>query len=175
MKRLIRHIEVRRSGLERHHGILVVGGVAYRCALGRSGIVAGKREGDGGTPRARLALRTMLVRPGRLAPIRTALSWRRSTAGEIWCDDVGDRRYNRLIRNHDGPSDERLWREDRLYDVIVPLGWNDGPIRRGRGSAIFWHVARPGFGPTAGCVAIEPDAFRKILPRLSPHARMRIW
>ena len=30
-----------------------------------------------------------------------------------------------------------------------------GPIRAGRGSAIFLHLAGPGFAPTAGCVAVE--------------------
>ena len=59
-------------------------------------------------------------------------------------------------------------RADRLYDVVVPLGWNDGPTVRGRGSAIFWHVARENGAPTAGCVAVAPEVFRKVLPRLAP-------
>ena len=53
---------------------------------------------------------------------------------------------------------EALWRPDGLYDVIGVLGWNDAPVERGRGSAIFLHVARPDYGPTEGCVALAlPD------------------
>jgi L,D-peptidoglycan transpeptidase YkuD (ErfK/YbiS/YcfS/YnhG family) len=92
-----------------------------------------------------------------------------------WCDDKADRRYNRLIRRPEGEAEERLWRRDRLYDIIVPLGWNDGPVVKGRGSAIFWHLCRPGHAPTAGCVAVEPEVFRKVLPRLARHAVMRVW
>ena len=65
-------------------------------------------------------------------------------------------------------------RADPLYDIIVELGWNDRPVQRGHGSAIFWHCARPGFTPTAGCVAIRREDFRKILPRLARNAVMTI-
>ena len=41
-----------------------------------------------------------------------------------------DRRYNRRIRRPPGAAEERLWRQDELYDVIVPLGWNDGPVKK---------------------------------------------
>ena len=53
-----------------------------------------------------------------------------------------------------GASAERLWRKDGIYDLIVPLGYNDDPVVPGAGSAIFLHVARPDFAPTAGCVAL---------------------
>jgi L,D-peptidoglycan transpeptidase YkuD (ErfK/YbiS/YcfS/YnhG family) len=45
-------------------------------------------------------------------------------------------------------------------------------VIRGRGSAIFWHLARPGFTPTAGCVAVEGHVFAKVLPRLARHCRI---
>ena len=51
-----------------------------------------------------------------------------------------------------------MWREDSLYDIVGVLGWNDAPVERGRGSAIFLHLARPDYAPTEGCVALaEPD------------------
>ena len=42
-------------------------------------------------------------------------------------------------------SHERMLRADDLYDACIVLDWNIGPRRRGRGSAIFFHLARPGF------------------------------
>ena len=68
------------------------------------------------------------------------------------------RDYNRLVRLPHEARCEELWRQDGLYDVVGVLGWNDAPVERGRGSAIFLHVARPDYGPTEGCVALAlPD------------------
>jgi L,D-peptidoglycan transpeptidase YkuD (ErfK/YbiS/YcfS/YnhG family) len=171
-KRKLSIIRVRRSPTDHTRGILTAGGVAYSCVLGRNGIVAGKREGDGATPRGRLALRGVLRRADRGPRLPTLLPTRVTRRDDVWCDDAGDRRYNRLFRLPSGDVEERLWRGDRLYDVVVPLGWNDGPVVRGRGSAIFWHVCREARTPTAGCVAVEPGVFRKLLPRLSARAEM---
>lgn len=162
------------SVTDRRRGFLIAGNAIFPCALGRSGVVVAKREGDGGTPQARLPLRSVLYRAGRLPRPRTLLPVRAITARDAWCDDTADRRYNRLIDRPPGQAEERLQREDHLYDVIVELGWNDAPVRRGRGSAIFWHLARPGFTPTAGCVAVEGHVFAKVLPRLARHCTMRI-
>src|SRR6185312_8513924 len=71
-----------------------------------------------------------------------------------WCDDPADTVYNRPVHLPYRARAERLWREDGIYDLIVPLGYNDAPAVPGLGSAIFLHVARPDFGPTEGCVAL---------------------
>lgn len=153
-------------------GMVHVGSTSFPCALGRGGIRSDKREGDGATPRARLPLRRVffradrMVRPTGLTPVRAI------RPQDAWCDDAQDRRYNRLIFRPPGPAEERLTRADRLYDVIVELGWNDRPVRRHKGSAIFWHGARDGFTPTAGCVAIRIADFARILPRLARNAVM---
>lgn len=126
-----------------------------------------KREGDGGTPRTTLPLRRVFYRADRGQRPLSLLPVRPITKTDAWCDDSQDRRYNTLISRPEGEAEERLWRADNLYDVIVELGWNDRPVHRGRGSAIFWHLARPGFTPTAGCVAVSAEVFRKVLPRLA--------
>lgn len=160
-------IVVVRSVRDRRQGFLIAGSAIFPCALGRSGIVVAKREGDGGTPRARLPLRRVFYRADRLRRPSSLLPVRAITSRDAWCDDQNDRRYNRLIDRPPGEAEERLARADNLYDVIVELGWNDAPVQRGRGSAIFWHLARPGFTPTAGCVAVTGDIFGKVLPRLA--------
>lgn len=157
---------------DRRKGFLVAGHAVFPCALGRSGIVVSKREGDGGTPRAKLPLRRAFYRADRMPRPRTLLRLRAITARDAWCDDVSDRRYNKLIDRPPGIAEERLARTDRLYDVIVELGWNDDPVIRGRGSAIFWHLPRAGFTPTAGCVAVERHVFQKLLPQLSRNCVM---
>jgi len=175
MKQKLVRIDVRAQATCRTRGTLIAGGIAFPCVLGRSGIRADKREGDGGTPRGFLPLRELFQRPDRGPRLPCQLPRRLIRPDLAWCDDDGDRRYNRLIRRPEGEAEERLWRQDRLYDIIVPLGWNDGPIRKGRGSAIFWHLARQNRTPTAGCVAVTPEVFRKVLPRLSKRAVMKVW
>jgi L,D-peptidoglycan transpeptidase YkuD (ErfK/YbiS/YcfS/YnhG family) len=59
-----------------------------------------------------------------------------------------------------------MWRADDLYDVVVVLGYNDRPRLRGRGSAIFMHIARGALEPTEGCIALRRSDFRKLLPLL---------
>lgn len=165
--RRLKKLLVVRSVLDRRKGFLIAGSAVFPCALGRSGIVVAKREGDGGTPRAKLPLRRVFYRADRRPRPSSLLPVRAITPRDAWCDDQTDRRYNRLIDRPPGEAEERLARVDNLYDVIVELGWNDAPVRRGRGSAIFWHLARPGFTPTAGCVAVTSDIFGKVLPRLA--------
>lgn len=159
---------------DRTRGFLIAGLSSYPCALGRSGIIVCKREGDGGTPRAELPLRRLFVRPDKGAMPASLLRRRLMSPTDAWCDDNTDRRYNRLIKRPEGEAEERLWRADHLYDIIVELGWNDAPVRRGRGSAIFWHLPRAGMTPTAGCVATPRKVFHKVLPRLSARARLVI-
>lgn len=135
-------------------GVVRMGAGVYRAALGRGGIVAHKQEGDGGTPAGALALRRVLYRADRLARPRCAVAVSPLAPHDGWCDDPRHADYNRPVRlPHDGRH-EALWRADAVYDVIGVLGWNDQPVTKNLGSAIFLHVARPDYAPTEGCVAL---------------------
>ncbi len=83
---------------DRRRGFLIAGFAVFPCALGRSGILVRKREGDGGTPRARLPLRRVFVRPDKGPAPSTLLPRRHIGPADAWCDDRTDRRYNRLIK-----------------------------------------------------------------------------
>jgi L,D-peptidoglycan transpeptidase YkuD (ErfK/YbiS/YcfS/YnhG family) len=85
-----------------------------------------------------------------------------------WCDAPADGNYNRRVKLPYSASHERLWRDDALYDLVVVLGYNDRPRSLGRGSAIFMHLARPGYVPTAGCIALSRADMLKLLARLKP-------
>jgi L,D-peptidoglycan transpeptidase YkuD (ErfK/YbiS/YcfS/YnhG family) len=167
-------IRVHRSPLDPRRGRLVAGNLVIPCALGRSGTTRRKREGDGASPVGRFALLEAFYRADRGPRPRTGLKLSRLRPGDGWCDDPADRRYNTRIALPCAASHEALWRADPLYDVVVDIAWNRGPIRRGRGSAIFLHLARPGFEPTAGCVAVEKRMIARLLERIGPGTRIEI-
>lgn len=137
-------------------GRLVFQGRTFRCALGRAGVVEAvrKHEGDSGTPAGLLALRRLYYRADRGPIPRSVLARVPIGRDDLWCDDPTHPDYNRLVRRPFDARHEMLWRDDALYDLVAELGWNDAPVMPGRGSAIFLHIARADYAPTAGCVAL---------------------
>jgi L,D-peptidoglycan transpeptidase YkuD (ErfK/YbiS/YcfS/YnhG family) len=167
-------VRVHRSPLDRRRGKIVAGPLVLPCALGRSGPTRAKREGDGATPVGRFHVLQALYRPDRVRRPRTRLPLAAIGAADGWCDDPRDRNYNRPVRLPYPASHERMWRDDDLYDLVLDLAWNRGPIVSGRGSAIFLHSARPGLGPTEGCVAVDPRAIARLLERIGPRTRVEV-
>jgi L,D-peptidoglycan transpeptidase YkuD (ErfK/YbiS/YcfS/YnhG family) len=153
---------------------LLAGTLAIPVAVGRSGIIANKREGDGGTPRGRFRLVRLWWRADRWPRPQTALPVRPIHPLDGWCEEPADRHYNRPIRLPKDSTADHLVRSDRLYDYIIELDHNTRPRIAGRGSAVFVHIARDNFGPTAGCVALRFDRLQKLLVQLGPHTRIDI-
>jgi len=159
---------------ERAKGWLVAGNFRFPCALGPAGVVRRKREGDGGTPSGDFRLLWAYFRPDRLCPHTGGVALRPLFPDAGWCEDPLSARYNRPVRLDQRRVTDRMWREDSLYDICFVLDYNYSHRIKGRGSAIFFHLARPGLPPTAGCVALSRDDMRKLAPHLSKSARMRI-
>jgi L,D-peptidoglycan transpeptidase YkuD (ErfK/YbiS/YcfS/YnhG family) len=153
-------------------GLLRIGALTMPVALGRGGIRAAKREGDGGTPRGAFHPRLLWWRADRLPRPKSLLPARRIGADDAWCEDPADRRYNRPFRRSANEPGDRLRRDDHLYDVIIELDHNTRPRVAGRGSAVFIHIARPAFAPTAGCIALRRRDLKILLSRLSSRTRI---
>ena len=158
----------------RSQGWLFAGSVTLPVALGRTGVKADKREGDGGTPRGRFRPVRLWWRADRLRRPRTFLPARRIGPQDAWCEDPADRRYNHPFRRSANDPGDRLRRDDGLYDMVVEIDHNTRPRVAGRGSAVFIHIARPAFAPTAGCVALKAADLRQLLKRLSIKTRILI-
>jgi len=171
---MLRKLTVRRRPAQPSRGWLIAGILALPVALGRGGIKANKREGDGATPRGRFRLIRLWWRADRHPRPRTRLPVRRIRQDDGWCEDPHDRRYNRRISIPKGRNADRLARQDGLYDFIIELDHNTCPRIAGRGSAVFIHVARPGFAPTAGCVALKLRSLRRLLAQVGPQTRIAI-
>jgi L,D-peptidoglycan transpeptidase YkuD (ErfK/YbiS/YcfS/YnhG family) len=149
-------------------------GLTLPAALGRGGILANKREGDGGTPRGTFHPRRLWWRADRHRRPRTFLAARAIAPHDGWCEDPDSRHYNRPIRVAPDHKGDRLTRKDHLYDFIVEIDHNTTPRIAGRGSAVFLHLARDNFAPTAGCVAMTKSAMLRLLRRLGPRTKIVI-
>jgi L,D-peptidoglycan transpeptidase YkuD (ErfK/YbiS/YcfS/YnhG family) len=155
-------------------GVARWGSRTMRCALGRTGVHAEKHEGDGATPAGAFPMRFVLYRPDREAAPRTGLRVQPIAPEDGWCDAPADPAYNRMVRLPYPASAETMWRADGLYDLVVPLGYNDEPVVKGRGSAIFLHLAAANFAPTAGCVALAHADMLAVLRDADSRSRVII-
>ncbi|MCM2293334.1 L,D-transpeptidase family protein [Allorhizobium sp. BGMRC 0089] len=163
---------VRPVGRQKSRAILQAGPLRLLAALGRSGISSLKREGDGATPRASMRLINGYYRGAGRKAISTSLPMQPIRQDRLWCDDPAHPAYNRPLRAPFFASHETLWRKDGLYDLCLVLDWNITMRKRGCGSAIFFHLARPGYTPTEGCIALHPRDMRRLLPFLTRKTRM---
>jgi L,D-peptidoglycan transpeptidase YkuD (ErfK/YbiS/YcfS/YnhG family) len=156
---------------------LEMGGKIYACTIGRAGVAAvgEKREGDLKTPSGSFALRCVYYRPDRMAAPKTTLPTIALTPEDGWCDDPEHELYNQPVKLPFAGRHEKLWRDDNVYDLIIPLGYNDGvdangnstPIAKGAGSAIFMHLMRADGVGTEGCVALKRDDLLEVLEAVS--------
>jgi L,D-peptidoglycan transpeptidase YkuD (ErfK/YbiS/YcfS/YnhG family) len=165
---------VRALSAGRTRGWLGVGTLCFPCALGRSGRRSRKSEGDGASPRGSFRLVEVLYRADRVRRPAGGMRVSAIVAGDGWCDDRRDRNYNRAVRLPYPASHERMWRDDHLYDVVVVLDHNRRPRVRGAGSAIFMHVARSGYTPTEGCIALARPHLLRVLALAGRNARLVI-
>lgn len=148
---------------------------AYPITIGRGGFAADKREGDLCTPLGIFPMRQLYYRPDKFTtPPRTVLPVQALKPTDGWCDDPAHPDYNTLVSLPFAASHEKLWREDHLYDVIVPLGYNDGPIVPGRGSAIFMHLMRDDGVGTEGCIALKREHLLALLAECGPQTQVEI-
>jgi L,D-peptidoglycan transpeptidase YkuD (ErfK/YbiS/YcfS/YnhG family) len=158
----------------RENPVLHWTGGSARCAIGRGGVAIKQREGDGITPIGIFPVRRILYRPDRVERPQSGLPVAALQKDDGWCDAPGDPNYNRAIKRPYPKSAESLWRDDRLYDVVAILGFNDDPVVDGAGSAIFLHCARDDYGPTEGCVALMLPDLLDAWAGLTPGARIEI-
>ena len=167
-------IQVRAAAGNPRRGWLTAGGLTVPVALGRGGIKADKREGDGGTPRGIFRPRQLWWRADRHPRPKTSLPIRAIRPEDAWCEDPASRHYNQPQRLEGHQGGDRLTRADHLYDFIIEIDHNTSPRIAGRGSAVFLHLARTDFSPTAGCVSMTQSAMLRLLERLGPETQIII-
>jgi L,D-peptidoglycan transpeptidase YkuD (ErfK/YbiS/YcfS/YnhG family) len=150
------------------------GGMTVPAAIGRSGRSALKREGDGATPIAAMRLLYGLTRGDNVRFLPTPLTMRRTRQDMLWCDQPENANYNRMVKAPFKASHEEMMRGDGLYDVCLVLDWNITSRRRDCGSAIFFHLIKPGYEPTAGCIAVSLSNMRRLVRHMHRGTTVRV-
>lgn len=175
MRKTVTYLHVRAISACSTRGILTCGSISVPCALGRSGRSFLKFEGDGASPVGIWALQQGYYRNDRFLHPRTKVPFLPLKKGCGWCETVGDRNYNRKVAIPYPSAHEELRRKDHLYDIVIATSHNMRPRIQGRGSAIFFHIARPDYGATAGCIALSLHDMRKVLGFCSSKTSLVIW
>ena len=153
-------------------GVLSVGPLSFQCAIGRRGIGAKRFEGDSMTPLGSYKIVEWYGRFDQFPGGRSRLQMISREKG--WCDDPTSFCYNRPVWLPCPFRTEALWRDDQLYDLVGVIDFNFRPRIRGRGSAIFIHVAREDLAPTEGCIAVAGRALQILHSMLSAKPQILI-
>jgi L,D-peptidoglycan transpeptidase YkuD (ErfK/YbiS/YcfS/YnhG family) len=149
-------------------GILRIENRTIACAIGKNSIGILKREADGKTPFAAMDVLFGFYRADRW-PVMSRATWMLPIAHDLgWCDAPRDRNYNRAVPQPYPSSHEALARDDGLYDCVIVLNWNMLPRATNQGSAIFMHIARDGYKPTEGCIAVSRSDMIRLVKILRP-------
>ena len=145
-----------------------------RCSLGKAGIKKKEKEGDNITPRGIFKIICIYYRSDRIKKITTAFKKIKIKKTMGWCDDPRSTFYNKEIKISNKFNYEQFYRKDNLYDIIVPLNYNTNPILKNKGSAIFIHIAKNNYKPTAGCIGIKKSNLIKLLSIIKKNTKVKI-
>ena len=157
----------------RKDGCWVGSGGPYVARLGKSGLSANRREGDGTTPAGTFRIgRTMY---GNAPNPGVRFPYHRLRCGDWWDEDPTSPTYNSFQHVHCGTTppfageSEGMWQQPSPYPYLAVIEYNTRPVVAGRGSGIFLH-AQTG-GPTIGCISLRRDQLAAVLRWLRPAAK----
>tara|TARA_Y100001970_G_C14230649_1_gene858426 strand:- start:1077 stop:1568 length:492 start_codon:yes stop_codon:yes gene_type:complete len=153
---------------------LLYKGYKLKCSIGKSGITNFKKEGDLATPKGIFSLGLLYFREDRNNLLKTKLKKRVIKKNMGWCDDVRSKKYNKEINFPFKYKAEKLYRKDKIYDIFINIKYNQSPVVKGKGSAIFLHLSNKKYNPTVGCIAIAKKDFLKILPFINKKTKIEI-
>jgi L,D-peptidoglycan transpeptidase YkuD (ErfK/YbiS/YcfS/YnhG family) len=153
--------------VEKENGVWHLVFPAFTGSIGEKGFAAvdEKREGDGKSPSGIFRLGMAF---GYNPSVETKMPYRQATDDDFWVDDANSEDYNRWVKGEPkATSWEKMKRDDDQYKYGVVIEYNMHPIVKGRGSAIFLHVWKPGES-TLGCVSMSEEMILNILAWLDP-------
>ena len=152
---------------------LIFDNFTFKCCVGKNGTTSKKNEGDKKTPKGLFSLGNVYYRKDRnLKPI-TKLHSIPITKKMGWCNDIKNKKYNKLIKISNSTRHEKMFRKDYKYDYIIPINYNTKNTKIGKGSAIFIHLSKT-YKKTAGCVALKKKDLLILLKLINRKTKIKI-
>ena len=152
---------------------LIYDNFTFKCCVGKNGTTNKKNEGDKKTPKGLFSLGNVYYRKDRnLKPI-TKLHSIPITKKMGWCNDIRNKKYNKLIKISNSTRHEKMFRKDYKYDYIIPINYNTKNTKIGKGSAIFIHLTKT-YKKTAGCVALKKKDLLILLKLINRKTKIKI-
>jgi L,D-peptidoglycan transpeptidase YkuD (ErfK/YbiS/YcfS/YnhG family) len=154
--------------LEKKGDYWVVKQSPIEAGIGKNGFALPlqKLEGDGKSP-------TGIFKLGKLfsyeKQTNTLLENQQTTKDDKWIDDVNSADYNKHISGStQAKSYENLLLNTDVYKYCTVIEYNTNPVIKGKGSAIFFHLALKPASFTSGCVAINEEFVKLMVNWLDP-------
>ena len=154
--------------------LLLYKGYKLKCAIGKSGIISSKKEGDLATPKGTFELGTLYYRKDNIQKLKYKIKKKIIKKKMGWCNDSRSKKYHHEISFPFKYGAEKLYRKDKIYDLFIDIKYNSCPVIKNKGSAIFLHIADSKYKPTKGCIAISKNDFLKILPLINNKTKISI-
>ena len=153
---------------------LLYKGYKLKCCVGKSGIKKGKKEGDLATPKGTFKLGHLYYRKDRIKLPKCKIQKKIIKKNTGWCNDTKSNKYNKEVKLPYKYSTEKLYRNDKIYDLLIVIKYNFSPVIKKKGSAIFLHISKKNYKPTEGCVAIKKKHFLKLIPLIKKKTKILI-
>jgi len=145
----------------------------FKCSIGKNGKTSKKIEGDNKTPKGLYALGPLYYRKDRLPKLSTKLKKIEIMKNFGWCDDVKSKFYNKPIKTNINVRHEKLYRNDKKYDLLIPIEYNSKRPKKNKGSAIFLHLTS-NYKKTQGCIAIKEKDMLILLNLINKKTKIKI-
>ena len=145
----------------------------FKCSIGKNGKTTKKIEGDNKTPRGLYTLGPLYYRKDRLLKLSTKLKKIEIMKNFGWCDDVKSKFYNKPIKTNINVRHEKLYRNDKKYDLLIPIEYNSKRPKKNKGSAIFLHLTS-NYKKTRGCVAIKEKDMLILIKLINKKTKIKI-
>ena len=145
----------------------------FKCSIGKNGKTTKKIEGDNKTPKGLYTLGPLYYRKDRLPKLSTKLKKIEIMKNFGWCDDVKSKFYNKPIKTNINVRHEKLYRNDKKYDLLIPIEYNSKSPKKNKGSAIFLHLTS-NYKKTQGCVAIKEKDMLILLNLINKKTKIKI-
>ena len=159
------------TGLIKKRGRWKIAISPVRASIGRNGLALNteKVEGDGQTPVGLYGLGQLYSYD---TVVNTNIPFQKVDEQDKWIDDSSSNDYNKYVRGETtAKSFEHLKLKSIDYKYCMVIEYNTHPVVKGKGSAIFFHLADEKYTPTAGCVAIAENDMLQFLRWFKPRKK----